>query len=107
MWQELNPYKKDKGVMGFFSKFSIAQTTAIIAGGISYPFGLLVSRFVVANAPGVADAGKHVTVGECYRSLGGVSGLWRGWPSQLTCTVASALMLIGYDEVKRQWRLLK
>ena len=36
--QELNPWKKDKGIVGLVSKFAIAQTTAIIAGFISYPF---------------------------------------------------------------------
>ena len=36
--QELNPWKKDKGIVGLTSKFAIAQTTAIIAGFISYPF---------------------------------------------------------------------
>ena len=36
--KELNPWKKDKGVVGLASKFVIAQVTAIIAGFISYPF---------------------------------------------------------------------
>lgn len=36
--QELNPWKKDTGIVGLTSKFAIAQTTAIIAGFISYPF---------------------------------------------------------------------
>ena len=102
--KEINPFKKDRGVMGFASKFAIAQTTALLAGLISYPFGLITGRFVVANAPGVATDGKHVTLGDVYRSLKdgrGVRGLWRGWPSQFTCTVTSALVLIGYDEIKR------
>ena len=102
--KEINPFKKDRGVMGFASKFAIAQTTALLAGAISYPFGLITGRFVVANAPGVATDGKHVTLGDVYRSLKdshGVRGLWRGWPSQFMCTVTSALVLIGYDEIKR------
>merc|ERR1712196_209679 len=36
--KELNPWKKDKGIVGLVSKFCIAQATAIIAGFISYPF---------------------------------------------------------------------
>merc|ERR1712196_673222 len=36
--KEKNPFKKDKGMVGLLSKFAIAQTTAIIAGFISYPF---------------------------------------------------------------------
>merc|ERR1712083_271544 len=36
--KEKNPWKKDKGAIGLLSKFAIAQTTAIIAGFISYPF---------------------------------------------------------------------
>merc|ERR1712228_901813 len=36
--KDLNPFKKDTGIVGLFSKFCIAQTTAIIAGFISYPF---------------------------------------------------------------------
>jgi len=102
--KQVNPYKNDRGATGLFSTFVIAQTTAIIAGVLAYPFGLVVSRFVVANAPGVAERGKHVTIGETYRSLvdghGVVRGLWRGWPSQITCTFASGLMLVAYDEVK-------
>ena len=102
--KHVNPYKNDRGATGLFSKFVIAQATAIIAGVLAYPFGLVVSRFVVANAPGVTEQGKHVTIGETYRSLvsghGVVRGLWRGWPSQFTCTFASGLMLVAYDEVK-------
>ena len=102
--KHVNPYKNDRGATGLFSKFMIAQTSAVIAGVLAYPFGLVVSRFVVANAPGVTEQGKHVTIGETYRSLvsghGVVRGLWRGWPSQFTCTFASGLMLVAYDEVK-------
>merc|ERR1719238_1331394 len=36
--KDLNPFKKDTGVVGLLSKFCIAQATAIIAGFISYPF---------------------------------------------------------------------
>ena len=36
--KELNPFKKDTGMLGLASKFAIAQATAIIAGFISYPF---------------------------------------------------------------------
>jgi solute carrier family 25 (adenine nucleotide translocator) protein 4/5/6/31 len=35
---DLNPYKKDRDVIGIGSKFAIAQATAITAGYASYPF---------------------------------------------------------------------
>ena len=62
-----------------------------------YPFGLVVDRWVVANYEGEATLrGVFATATE-----GGVSGLFRGYSSNVSKIVASGLMLMFYGETKR------
>merc|ERR1719502_1591082 len=74
--KEKNPFKKDKGIVGLASKFAIAQTTAIIAGFISYPFDT-VRRRLQMQSEKPPDQWLYAGTLDC------------------------ALVLVGYDEIKR------
>merc|ERR1712210_368450 len=82
-WEEKNPWKKDKGVMFFLSKFAIAQTTAIIAGFISYPFDTVRRRLQMQS-----EKPKE-------------QWLFKGFGANVLRTLGGALVLVGYDEIKR------
>jgi solute carrier family 25 (adenine nucleotide translocator) protein 4/5/6/31 len=101
--KELNPWKKDKGVVGLLSKFCIAQTTAIIAGFISYPFDTVRRRLQMqAEKPkeqwlynGTIDCTVKIVRDE------GVSAMFKGFAANVLRTLGGALVLVGYDEIKR------
>jgi len=101
--KELNPYKKDKGVVGLVSKFAIAQTTAIIAGFISYPFDTVRRRLQMqAEKPkdqwlynGTLDCAVKIVKDE------GISAMFKGFAANVLRTLGGALVLVGYDEIKR------
>jgi solute carrier family 25 (adenine nucleotide translocator) protein 4/5/6/31 len=100
--KELNPWKKDKGPVGLFSKFCIAQFTAIIAGFISYPFDTVRRRLQMqAEKPkeqwlysGTADCAVKIVKDE------GVSAMFKGFAANVLRTLGGALVLVGYDEIK-------
>jgi len=101
--KELNPWKKDKGITGLVSKFAIAQTTAIIAGFISYPFDTVRRRLQMqAEKPkeqwlynGTLDCAVKIIKDE------GISAMFKGFAANVLRTLGGALVLVGYDEIKR------
>merc|ERR1712232_708031 len=101
--KEKNPWKKDKGVMTWASKFAIAQTTAIIAGFISYPFDTVRRRLQMQSEKppeqwlykGTADCAIKVVKEE------GVGAMFKGFGANVLRTLGGALVLVGYDEIKK------
>jgi len=101
--KEKNPWKKDKGAVGFLSKFAIAQTTAIIAGFISYPFDTVRRRLQMqAEKPkeqwlysGTMDCAVKIARDE------GMGAMFKGFGANVLRTLGGALVLVGYDEIKR------
>ena len=101
--KEINPWKKDKGIVGLFSKFCIAQATAIIAGFISYPFDTVRRRLQMqAEKPkeqwlysGTVDCAVKIVKDE------GMGAMFKGFGANVLRTLGGALVLVGYDEIKR------
>jgi solute carrier family 25 (adenine nucleotide translocator) protein 4/5/6/31 len=101
--KEKNPYKKDKGAIGLVSKFAIAQATAIIAGFISYPFDTVRRRLQMQSEKpksewlyqGTMDCATKIIQDE------GVGAMFKGFAANILRTLGGALVLVGYDEVKR------
>merc|ERR1712086_276720 len=101
--KEMNPFKKDKGMVGLFSKFCIAQTTAIIAGFISYPFDTVRRRLQMQSEKpksewlyqGTLDCAMKITRDE------GMGAIFKGFGANVLRTLGGALVLVGYDEIKR------
>jgi solute carrier family 25 (adenine nucleotide translocator) protein 4/5/6/31 len=104
--KEINPFKEEakKGTaIGLFSKFVIAQTTAIIAGFISYPFDTVRRRLQMqAEKPkeqwlysGTVDCAIKIVKDE------GMGAMFKGFGANVLRTLGGALVLVGYDEIKR------
>jgi len=99
----INPFKNDPGLVGFASKFAIAQTTAIIAGFISYPFDTVRRRLQMQSEKppeqwlykGTADCAMKVVKEE------GVGAMFKGFGANVLRTLGGALVLVGYDEIKK------
>jgi len=101
--REKNPWRKDRGVLGFVSKFGVAQFTAIVAGYASYPFDTVRRRLQMqSNKPreewlykGTSDCFVKITQKE------GILALFKGAGANALRTVGSAMVLVLYDEVKQ------
>merc|ERR1712006_71579 len=99
----MNPFKKDKGIMGLASKFVIAQTVAIIAGFISYPFDTVRRRLQMQSEKpksewlyqGTLDCAVKIAKDE------GMGAMLKGFGANVPRTLGGALVLVGYDEIKR------
>jgi solute carrier family 25 (adenine nucleotide translocator) protein 4/5/6/31 len=100
--KEKNPFKKDKGIVGLFSKFCIAQFTAIVAGFISYPFDTVRRRLQMQSEKpkeewlysGTADCAVKIIKDE------GMGAMFKGFAANVLRTLGGALVLVGYDEIK-------
>jgi len=101
--KDLNPFKKDTGIVGLFSKFCIAQTTAIIAGFISYPFDT-VRRRLQMQSEKPRDQWLYSGTLDCTMKIikdEGVGAMFKGFGANVLRTLGGALVLVGYDEIKR------
>jgi len=99
---EINPYKKDRGMIGFASKFAIAQTTAIIAGYASYPFDTIRRRLQMQSEKPQSEWMYKGTL-DCLAKImkdEGTSALFKGAGANALRTVGSALVLVLYGEIK-------
>jgi solute carrier family 25 (adenine nucleotide translocator) protein 4/5/6/31 len=101
--REKNPYKADKGVVGFVSKFAVAQFTAIMAGYASYPFDTIRRRLQMQSEKprdqwvykGTMDCASQILRNE------GVTAMFKGAGANALRTVGSALVLVLYDQFQQ------
>jgi solute carrier family 25 (adenine nucleotide translocator) protein 4/5/6/31 len=101
--REKNPYKADKGVVGFVSKFAVAQFTAIMAGYASYPFDTIRRRLQMQSEKprdqwvykGTMDCASQILRNE------GFTAMFKGAGANALRTVGSALVLVLYDQFQQ------
>jgi len=102
-FKEMNPYKKDRGIMGILSTFAIAQTVAILAGYASYPFDTVRRRLQMQSEK---PKEKWIYTGtmNCFSKIvkeEGVTALFKGAGANALRTVGSALVLVLYNEMQK------
>jgi len=98
----INPWRKDKGIVGLASKFAIAQATAITAGYASYPFDTVRRRLQMQSEKPKSEWIYSGTM-DCFGKIlkeEGTQALFKGAGANALRTVGSALVLVLYDEVK-------
>ena len=98
----INPFKNNKGVVGYVSKFAIAQTTAITAGYASYPFDTIRRRLQMQSELPKAEWMYSGTV-DCFKKIlkdEGTGALFKGAGANALRTVGSAIVLVLYGEIK-------
>ena len=97
-----SPCPARTGFVGLFSKFCIAQFTAILAGFISYPFDTVRRRLQMqSDKPkeqwlynGTVDCAVKIVKEE------GIGAMFKGFAANVLRTLGGALVLVGYDEIK-------
>ena len=98
----INPFKKDKGLLGLVSKFGIAQVTAITAGYASYPFDTIRRRLQMQSEK-PKDQWLYKGTVDCFYKIlkeEGTGALFKGAGANALRTVGSALVLVLYGEIK-------
>merc|ERR1712209_251970 len=86
----LNPYKKDKGIIGAVSTFAAAQTAITIGAGATYPFDTVRRRLQMQSEKPVEE---HIYKGtaDCFRKIaseeGLASGLYKGFLANVVRSV--------------------
>merc|ERR1712232_728754 len=99
----LNPYKKDKGIMGAVSTFVAAQTAITIGAGATYPFDTVRRRLQMQSEKPVEE---HIYKGtmDCFKKIaaeeGLAAGLFKGFVANIVRSVGGALVLVLYDRAK-------
>jgi len=98
--REKNPYKNDTGLIGFGSKFLVAQTAAICAGYASYPFDT-VRRRLQMQSEKPREQWAYSGSMDCLRKIvanEGMTALFKGAGANALRTVGSAMVLVLYDQ---------
>jgi solute carrier family 25 (adenine nucleotide translocator) protein 4/5/6/31 len=98
---ELNPYQKDRDLRGLASKFAQAQTAAICAAYVSYPFDTIRRRLQMqSNKP--KEEWLYKGTMDCFSKIMAEEGggaFFKGAGANALRTVGSALVLVGYGEL--------
>jgi solute carrier family 25 (adenine nucleotide translocator) protein 4/5/6/31 len=98
----LNPYQQERGVRGLFSKFVCAQTAAICAAYVSYPFDTVRRRLQMQSDKPV-DQWIYKNSLDCFRKIAaeeGPAAFFKGAGANALRTLGSALVLVMYGEIK-------
>jgi len=99
----LNPYQKDSDLRGIFSKFVCAQTAALAAAYVSYPFDT-VRRRLQMQSDKPREQWKYAGTLDCTGKIiseEGALALFKGAGANALRTVGSALVLVMYGEIKK------
>jgi solute carrier family 25 (adenine nucleotide translocator) protein 4/5/6/31 len=99
----INPWKKDKGVIGALSTFAAAQTAITIGAAATYPFDTVRRRLQMQSEKPVEE---HLYKGtmDCFKTIaaeeGMAAGLYKGFIANVVRSVGGALVLVFYDRAK-------
>jgi len=98
----MNPYQKEKGIVGLASKFACAQTAALAAAYASYPFDTVRRRLQMQSEKPPEEWVYKGTM-DCFGKIikdEGAMALFKGAGANALRTVGSALVLVMYGEIK-------
>merc|ERR1712139_573669 len=99
----LNPYGKDKGLMGAASTFVAAQTAITFGAGATYPFDT-VRRRMQMQAEKPPEEHIYKGTGDCFKRIaaeeGLAAGLYKGFIANVVRSVGGALVLVLYERAK-------
>jgi len=99
----LNPFQKDATLVGLGSRFLCAQTAALAAAYVSYPFDTVRRRLQMQSEKPRADWKYSGTI-DCFGKImseEGPAAFFKGAGANALRTVGSALVLVLYGEIKK------
>merc|ERR1712054_532792 len=94
----LNPWKKDKGLMGAVSTFVAAQTAITFGAGATYPFDTVRRRLQMQSEKPAEERIYSGTM-DCFKKIAaeeGMSAMYKGFVANIFRSVGGALVLVLY-----------
>lgn len=99
----LNPYAKDKGIMGMVATFFSAQTAVLCSAFFTYPFDTIRRRLQMQSEKppeqrlykGTLHCAQKIIADE------GMNAMFKGFVANAFRTVGAALVLVLYDKTKQ------
>ena len=98
----INPYQQERTARGLASKFACAQTAAICAAYVSYPFDTVRRRLQMQSDKPVAEW-TYKSPMDCVKKIikdEGATALFKGAGANALRTLGSAVVLVLYGEIK-------
>ena len=100
---DINPYQKQSDFIGLLSKFAQAQTAALCAAYVSYPFDTVRRRLQMQSEKPKEEWVYSGTM-DCFAKImkeDGMGAMFKGAGANALRTVGSALVLVGYGEIMK------
>mmetsp|Transcript_9710 Transcript_9710/g.23915 ORF Transcript_9710/g.23915 Transcript_9710/m.23915 type:complete len:310 (-) Transcript_9710:1178-2107(-) len=98
----LNPWQKDRGILGLATCFAAAQVAGIVARPFNYPFDTVRRRLQMESEKPMAERMYKGTL-HCATTIvktEGITGLYKGLVADIVRGAGSALVLVAYDRIK-------
>ncbi|CAD7961982.1 unnamed protein product [Amoebophrya sp. A120] len=99
----LNPWQKDRGILGLVTCFVAAQVAGVVARPFNYPFDTVRRRLQMESEKPMADRIYKGTL-HCATTIvktEGITGLYKGIVADVVRGAgSSALVLVAYDRIK-------
>lgn len=105
--QDMNPYKKDKGVLGIVSSFAAVTTARTVIMPFNYPFDTVRRRMMLQSEKPVAER-LYKGSFDCFNQVlkkEGLGGMYKGLVPELFRGLGGSLVIVAYDRIKVIWGL--
>eukprot|EP00759_Apiculatamorpha_spiralis_P013110 PhF_6_TR19929/c0_g1_i1/m.28988/K05863/SLC25A4S, ANT; solute carrier family 25 (mitochondrial adenine nucleotide translocator), member 4/5/6/31 len=103
--QDMNPYKKDKGIMGGVSSFVAVTAARTVVMPFNYPFDTIRRRMMLQSEKPVAERlykGSFHCASEILKKEG-LKGMYKGMVPEIFRGVGGSLVIVIYDRIKVIW----
>ena len=104
--QDMNPYRRDQGVLGAASSFAAVSCARTIALLLTYPFDTVRRRLMLEAEKPKPERIYSGGIPHCVKDImrrEGVRGFYRGGVVELCNGLTASLIIIGYD----RWKVIK
>ena len=100
--QDLNPYKKDKGLIGGVTSFIAVTAARTVVMPFNYPFDTVRRRMMLESEKPVAERLYRGSI-HCFQEVlkkEGTAGLYKGIVPEMFRGVGGSLVIVAYDRIK-------
>ena len=100
--QDMNPYKKDKGMMGGLSSFAAVTAARTVVMPFNYPFDTVRRRMMLQSEKPVAERLYKGSV-DCFTKVlkkEGLAGMYKGMIPEIFRGVGGSVVIVMYDRIK-------
>ena len=100
--QDMNPYKKDKGMMGGLSSFAAVTAARTVVMPFNYPFDTVRRRMMLQSEKPVAERLYKGSIA-CFTKVlkkEGLAGMYKGMIPEIFRGVGGSVVIVMYDRIK-------